>query len=602
MDLSERFRQSCETFSQYPQNIVFPETYRHYLIEYIKRLDEKDKQLFCDGTTSAKPAVDISEFAEAATGLAHFRVKSIDEMKGRLHFLQSPTVKDAKSRFIFIHAPHSREQLNTTRAMLLCALTYHQVMPAFLDFLFPFGQQKYQKDFHSTGFRHETRLDEVDRGLALPDLGRSGRTLQLCYSLKSVEPSKTGNEEWTIRQTALYHSFDMESGRAVWFIIKANQMMKKRIKESSNSPELVSFENLSRSFASSFGVHLMLCDWARENWRWYINSLEDRLQERTEDTLLAPVSKISTAPFSGPQRIATAPPTGPIQRQSSTLASGGIPLQRLVRHVTGSLKPGRSATMPPETTPTSIHIPAFNPQIAAIDPEDYTFKDLQQLQFDEEKANEALLILRMNANILLELIEYYQSLSSSEDFPDDLRKNCKGDVTRFQRRVAGVISDLRMQQSRIEMLLQLAADRKSLLYSIFEHRNMETNKDLAQKAQMSAEKMEALTEQMNDIAIKTERETVSMRIVTIVTLFFLPGTFVSTLMSTSVFQFNSGTKLVESKALHLFLALCLPLMALTFVSAWMYFKLENKKDKSRWGRFSLKIPSYPFHSLRPETV
>ena len=56
---------------------------------------------------------------------------------------------------------------------------------------------------------------------------------------------------------------------------------------------------------------------------------------------------------------------------------------------------------------------------------------------------------------------------------------------------------------------------------------METNKDLAQKAQMSAEKMEALTEQMNDIAIKTERETVSMRIVTIVTLFFLPGTFVS---------------------------------------------------------------------------
>ena len=97
-------------------------------------------------------------------------------------------------------------------------------MPAFLDFLFPFGQQKYQKDFHSTGFRHETRLDEVDRGLALPDLGRSGRTLQLCYSLKSVEPSKTGNKEWTIRQTALYHSFDMESDRAVWFIIKANQI------------------------------------------------------------------------------------------------------------------------------------------------------------------------------------------------------------------------------------------------------------------------------------------------------------------------------------------------------------------------------------------
>lgn len=68
MNLSERFRQSCEIFSHYPQNIVFPETYHHYLVEYVKRLDEKDKQLFCDGTTSAKPAVDISEFVEAATG------------------------------------------------------------------------------------------------------------------------------------------------------------------------------------------------------------------------------------------------------------------------------------------------------------------------------------------------------------------------------------------------------------------------------------------------------------------------------------------------------------------------------------------------------
>ena len=68
MNLSEKFRRSCEIFSDYPQNIVFPETYHHYLVEYIKRLDEKEKQLFCDGTTSAKPAVDISEFAEAATG------------------------------------------------------------------------------------------------------------------------------------------------------------------------------------------------------------------------------------------------------------------------------------------------------------------------------------------------------------------------------------------------------------------------------------------------------------------------------------------------------------------------------------------------------
>jgi len=60
------------------------------------------------------------------------------------------------------------------------------------------------------------------------------------------------------------------------------------------------------------------------------------------------------------------------------------------------------------------------------------------------------------------------------------------------------------------------------------------NMEIAQKAQISAEKaqvsadnMEKMTAYMQRIAAKTEQETVSMRIVTYVTLFFLPGTFVS---------------------------------------------------------------------------
>ena len=36
-----------------------------------------------------------------------------------------------------------------------------------------------------------------------------------------------------------------------------------------------------------------------------------------------------------------------------------------------------------------------------------------------------------------------------------------------------------------------------------------------------------MTDEMNDIARKTQTETVSMKIITLVTLFFLPGTFIS---------------------------------------------------------------------------
>lgn len=54
---------------------------------------------------------------------------------------------------------------------------------------------------------------------------------------------------------------------------------------------------------------------------------------------------------------------------------------------------------------------------------------------------------------------------------------------------------------------------------------MQANRQLAEQAGASAANME-------DLAVKTKRETVSMRIITLVTLFFLPGTFISVRLTT----------------------------------------------------------------------
>ena len=56
---------------------------------------------------------------------------------------------------------------------------------------------------------------------------------------------------------------------------------------------------------------------------------------------------------------------------------------------------------------------------------------------------------------------------------------------------------------------------------------MEANIQFAQEAQLSARNMETMTHDMHTIAQKTKQETISMRIITLVTLFFLPGTFIS---------------------------------------------------------------------------
>ena len=47
--------------------------------------------------------------------------------------------------------------------------------------------------------------------------------------------------------------------------------------------------------------------------------------------------------------------------------------------------------------------------------------------------------------------------------------------------------------------------------------------------------MEEMTLDMNDVARKTKSESVSMTVITLVTLFFLPGTFISVCQSSSHF-------------------------------------------------------------------
>lgn len=65
------------------------------------------------------------------------------------------------------------------------------------------------------------------------------------------------------------------------------------------------------------------------------------------------------------------------------------------------------------------------------------------------------------------------------------------------------------------------------MHEISQYRNTEAHKLNAQKSQLSSDTMEIMTTEMHNLAIRTTQETVSMKIITLVTLFFLPGTFVS---------------------------------------------------------------------------
>lgn len=390
--------------------------------------------------------------------------------------------------------------------------TFHQVMSGFLDFIFTYGRRENAQESHFGGFRQDCRLEDHLKGPQIRHLSRSGRDIRHCYNLMSVEPSDGQRDwPWSVRQTAIYHSFDVIAGRASWIIVKANQEIQRRVEKASEDfgeSEITRFQKNSRAFASSLYTHLIYINWAGEEWRWYIDFLEDETQKTTRKTLSAEVESttvVEASPYS-------------IQEKTPPQFA----------------EPTTPPCSPPRSPPCSLLSSSTRVAVPPARKRDFSFGDLQRIQFLEEKANETILVIDLNLSVLGDLKQFYQSLVESEEFPEELSKDCAGDVAKFVSRVAAVEHDLRLQRSRAHSLLRVLADRKNLLFAMLEYQNEQASRLFAEKAQSSANHMETMTEEMHamtrsmhELAQKTKQETVSMRIITLVTLFFLPGTFIS---------------------------------------------------------------------------
>ena len=426
---------------------------------------------------------------------------------------------------------------------LIC--TFYQVPPSFLDFVFPFGMREHAQDFHFSGLREESRLASYDRGCALPVLNRSGRDLRFCYNLRSVEPSKSQPDlPWSIRQCAVYHSFDVDNGQISWVIVKGNKDMKDRITEASKKPTHNGSLRESRSnrFAASLETHLMLCNWSGENWRWYINDLEDRLQTLTRGALAFPVEKPPTpaslphlskpmsprldagshpnlsqmSPVGPPSRsftpssflsgrTLTKSNTGQSRPQSYTQRQMGNTYQpsdnlasqptgsssnkvgrwhSAMNHIRGSVLPLRIDTVHDVSisggekqwlsSVGSLAPPELQPSLPynGLDktPDMFTFRNLQDIQYIEEKAQEAMLVLKLNTEVLEQLRLHYGEVTNHDEFPREVLDDCSASLHQFCKGVIGVEKDLRMLQSRTETLLILLANRKTLVSTVFSYR------------------------------------------------------------------------------------------------------------------------------------
>ncbi|KZL74371.1 hypothetical protein CT0861_10670, partial [Colletotrichum tofieldiae] len=351
--------------------------------------------------------------------------------------------KDPKCRFIYLSGEHSRARLNITRSMLVEILTFHQVMPDYLDHLFIFGLQSEARDLRFSSFREQISLKPSSSAFGISTLGRSGRQYQLCYNLKgmaveSPDAADPMKNEYSIRQAAFYHRFDAVGGNSLWIVTKGGDDISRRFKELTGSkarPEDKSFGNPVECFQSSLSAHLLYCHWSTENWRGYIRWLEFVVDVETKMAVLGPTKK------------------------------------------------------------------GFHHHV-------YTAADIQRLLTWQERISEFITIVESNIEIMGSLGRFYTKLGENKDF--DIRELCSGDIEVFTNQIGNMMDEFKLHIGRAGALAKLIADRTEL---VKQHRLERLNHNL-------------------------EKEAIVMRIVTIVTLIYLPATFVSTFFSTDVIKYQ----------------------------------------------------------------
>ena len=409
--------------------------------------------------------------------------------------------------------------------------TIYQVAPSFLDFVFPFGMNEEAQDFYFSGLKGEYRLAPDEKTCVLPSLGRSGRNLRFYYNLRSVEPTQSQSSlPWSIRQCALYHTFDVENGKMIWIVIKENKTIQRRVTEAAERSTQSSnpLKCRSSAFAAALRTHLLLCNWSGENWRWYINDLEDQLQSLTRGVSALEVEKspsplsspkitsprISVGPFASLSRSHTLRPilTGQAWTRANTLrecpqtytrtttttfdnqscsvwasaqrASASPEAKRwksAMDDLGGLLaRPLRSDTVNSSSTfgdektllasPKAMVSPET--QLASSgggvdkDSDKFTLKNLQAIQHIEQKTQEAMLVLKLNTDVLEQLRLHYDEVAEHAEFPQELKDGCKINLHRFNKGIVGVEKDMHMLQSRTKTLLHLLANRKNLVSTI----------------------------------------------------------------------------------------------------------------------------------------
>jgi hypothetical protein len=278
---------SCSQASLYPQNIIRPREFEHELKRLTVLLNTLGPQLFA---AESDACVELWQVED--DNFHHEKLHSCDQLPAHLSTNAPFALRHLQCRFIFLqcYKQSSNERLAITREMMSNILSYHQIMPPIVGLLASFGRNSHNSSKFCSSFQVQVRFSWDVSAIAVPELNRSGRILELCYNLSAIEPNRRNARwPWSITNFAIAHSLDIKTGQSIWMVLKADSALKDCIMSATQPgahSDITFPTGVSQCVESCLRTHLLCCEWASASWPWYINHLED-----THTTLLALASR-----------------------------------------------------------------------------------------------------------------------------------------------------------------------------------------------------------------------------------------------------------------------------------------------------------------------
>jgi hypothetical protein len=374
----------------------------------------------------------------------------------------------------FFSSESSRGPLCCNKEQLSLLLTHYQVMPQFLDFVFMFKIRR--RPLAHAAFRHENYLSNNGVPLRLPTLGRSGVQIQHAFCLLSVEENRQEIHPWPLRQMVLYHSFDCETGKAVWMILKANGSMRSSMEKELKGmncfqPKLEAHRE--HSFSATLRIHLLVIEWCAENWAKYIDYMEDEIKDKSTDARAAPVTAM-TSPIPLQERFLKTNPSWKIgnndsqpqdrPRNPTRAPSFGRTLSSFFRRSSGITQTPSDIPLKGRTEQNDISDDEFEQDLD----ERFSFKEIQRLSFSEEELEQSSFAIGQNRRVLGQIREQYKEVTKSHGFLSNMDTTAHSvDISSFLRHIQVVEDELDRHNSRLQALLRNIESDKKMVCALF---------------------------------------------------------------------------------------------------------------------------------------